>query len=808
MEEERFEEEVFAPQLAAAPDTVKDSLASALAALDLGTPAVDTTAVSLLRSALQQGLPPDPSSVTASHPDAPSPPTAIQAKSVAGWREGGTFSCLPSREEVMRASRRNLVATAAPLPKDTETTSMEAAASAHYPDASDPIAMAEYALKKGWTVFTPRTPGTFPPRPTSQAPGFVPSLDAEGMCKAHAEHCSRCLAHSPCLGVAACHYLANATLPWSATTTGKEGLQATPTPSPYDPVLLAAVAKVKAVGALRVCPPHTIRNYAHAFLAPATDVALSLEQARDISQGGAPGCAAALAAAQPLAAKFLAQYKPQGMAAAQVLEAFQAAELSTLSVRKQRLVVALGGLSPNFIDLRLRYARVMDALRQVRRGWYFCRVDAKSGFYQVKMHHTDTPYLGIAIETDPQGTVEHLTFGRLPMGLGPSGFIFSLYSGMVHSIFRARLKALGLDTDVVSIIFVDDFLVWGASRAILLQARAILLAVMAECGMTIALDKSPEDPVGPGQPRVADTALGLWVNLDTMTVSLPDIKLTKLLMFAIVLHALASQRIPVPTRALAQQGGRLTWMALIECTLPAYIRPLQNFGASGQGRWRAWARSVHRWSTPSAPSEEHALEHVLRKATAGAIQGTVLLSSAPRSSAVFYITSDASGPANAVCIATQSSVLRVVLPDCGGLSIPALEALATPIVLWRYGPLLVDATLVRGSDALGVCYQAAAGKSRRNDCNDLQKLTLLAAHTHNIVVTDKWLTRWENYLTDTGAGHPLPTLASRGIKAPPVQVELVLKGLPHQFLGVWARSMDPQFTFDTGAWEEVNDRGT
>lgn len=795
----------------AAPGPEVTSLTAALAALDLSSPAVDAQAVSLLREALQQGLPPDPTSVTASHPDAPSPPTIIQSKSIAGWNQGETFSTYPSREEVMRASKASLTATAALAPKasrDVETIGMEGAAASHFPDASDPIAMAGYALKQGWKVFTPRTPGAFPPRLSSLAPGFVPPLDAQGMCKAHAQHCPRCQAHSPCLAVAACHFLAEVTLPWVPSGPAQKDLQPEATPSPYDPELLAAVAKVQAAGALRECAPSTILNYAHAFLAPATDVALTPAQSAEISQGGAPGCKAAFAAAQPLAAQFLAQYKPKGMSAAQVLEAFQAAELSTLSIRKKRLVVALGGLSPSFIDLRLRYARVMDALQKVRRGWYFCRVDARSGFYQVKIKQGDSPYLGIAIETDPQGTVKHLAFDRLPMGLGPSGFIFSLYSGMVHSIFRDRLQARGNDPEVVSLIFVDDFLVWASSKALLLEARAILLGVMADCGMTVAEDKSPEDPVGPGQPRVADTALGLWVNLDTMSVSLPDIKLTKLFMFAIVLHTLAVQRIPVPTRALAQQGGRLTWLAMIECTLPAYIRPLQTFGASGHNRWRAWARSVHHWTAPSTLKEEQALAHVLRKATAGTIQGAVLLSTVPRSKAVFYITSDASGEANALCVATQSTVLRVVLPDCGGLSVPALEALATPITLMRYGPSLVDTTIVRGSDALGVCYQAASGKSRREDCNDLQKLTLLAATTHNITVADKWLTRWENYLTDTGAGHPLATLALRGIKAPPVQVELVLRGLPHEFLGDWARSMDPHFTFEVEAWKEINDRGT
>jgi hypothetical protein len=721
------------------------------------------------------------------------------------WLGGECSHPYPTREEIMRASKLEAVHTSA---RDKEEAELQEKSKDYYPDANDPVALADYARKLGLTAFTPRTPGVFPPRIVSLTPGAVPSLDAGGMCKAHAEHCSRCQARSPCLVVAACHYLAEAALPFAdPTSTVREDLQPTPMVAAFDPELVAAVRKVQLVGALSPRTKEHILHYSHAFLAPAYDVELTQQQSLDIGAGGEAGCNAAFAAAQPLATRFLAAYNPRGLKAAQVLEAYQSAELATLTVRKKRLVVALGALSPHFVDLRLRYARLMDVLQRVRRGWYFCRVDARSGFYQVRMKPADSAYLGIALEVDAKGTVEHLAFDRLPMGLGPSGFIFSLFSATVHSIFRARLKARGIDTEVASICYVDDILIFASSKDLLLQARAILLEVMAECGMTVAEDKSPADPVGPGEVRVADTALGLWVNLDTMSISLPAIKLTKLFMFAIVLHELATKRTPVPTRALAQQGGRLTWLSMIECSLPAYIRPLQQFGATGQGRWKAWARSVNHWTGVDVPKQVLALAHVLRKASTGAIKGSALLVSVPRSKAVFYVASDASGPANAVCIATQATVVRFVLPDCGGVSVPALEGLATPLLFWHYGAAFLDATLVRGTDALGVCYQSAASKSRRDDCNDLQKLALLAASTYNTTVRDRWVTRWGNFITDTGAGHPLAMLAERSIKAPPVQVEVVVKGLPKEFLGDWARSMDPHFIFDELAWLERNNRG-
>ena len=48
-----------------------------------------------------------------------------------------------------------------------------------------------------------------------------------------------------------------------------------------------------------------------------------------------------------------------------------------------------------------------------------------------------------------------------------------------------------------------------------------------------------------------------------------------------------------------------------------------------------------------------------------------------------------------------------------------------------------------------------------------------------------------------GAEAPLPGL----------KVEQTLNGLPHEFLGSWARTMEPSFTFSETAWMAWNERG-
>ncbi len=500
---------------------------------------------------------------------------------------------------------------------------------------------------------------------------------------------------------------------------------------------------------------------------------------------------------------------PSGKApsAAAVLRAHEAAERATLPKDKARLVVALGGLSAHFIFLRCRYARLMDTLAHVRKGWYAIKCDALSGYYQLPLSPSEQPYCGIAIVTDAEGTVEHFLFTRLPMGLGPSAFIFSLFSGLVHEIFVRRWAssaAARAGALTVSFAYIDDIVIFCSTKEAAMEARELLLATMRECGMTPNLAKTSPAPVGHDSPSPQDVYLGLRLNLATLTLHLPAEKQIRTLAGALVLQRCAAAGLPVPELSLARLGGRVVWWSNVDPLLSSHTRELCTWtNWSRWGKASEWRRAIHTFGATSA-SQLNALLWFTARAEQGLLKGCTLLSPGRP---CLVATSDASGSANAVAILSEATLTRFVLPDCHILAIPVLEELAAPLFLHRHGEALRGCTLIWGFDALGAAYWLARGKARRDDGNDLVRLVRLACEHYDIVLIVKWLTRWWNFTADHGADFPLHSLPAMGVPVPSVCLELTLQGLPPAFLGAWARKLDPSFLFSR-KWEEVNDRGT
>ena len=77
------------------------------------------------------------------------------------------------------------------------------------------------------------------------------------------------------------------------------------------------------------------------------------------------------------------------------------------------------------------------------------------------------------------------------------------------------------DPSIVSFVYIDDFVLLCKSPQLARQARALLLSIMEDCGMTWSEDKtSPVPQDGPLAPR-EDILLGVSVNTATMVVQLP-----------------------------------------------------------------------------------------------------------------------------------------------------------------------------------------------------------------------------------------------------------------------------------------------
>ena len=833
-------EELGAPALAEVPPQdnygLLQSTLGQLAATD--SPEVDIQALCALRTAISGSLhSPNPSAVTALDPAAPLPLSTLQASSFEGWCKGSA-STLPTRREALRVSRDYLADST--TSQDHEASSLRDEACYWAPSAMDPCELAEHAHKAGWQAFTPATPKVFAP---ILAAGTLPALNPAGLHAAHKPCCLRCTKGSPCYGAAAINYLACASLPWSSEVRP----QSSPVIAPYSPSLVKHVRKVVALGALVPTPKDEIQYFSPVFVAEVYGVDITASDAASMSGGGPDGakavhdasiraadafmrafgkeCRAAASDHSPTSSSsgtspdpplnpasspsepsepLSAPYWPHGYKPSpkQVLAAYRAAEAATCPLLKERLVVALGGLSKHFVEIRLRYARLMEALALTREGYVIVKVDCKAGYYQVPVSPADQPFLGIAVEVDAEGTVEYFTFARLPMGLGPSAFIFSIFSGMVHDIFRARC-----DPSIVSFVYIDDFVLLCKSAELARQARALLLSIMGECGMTWSEEKtSPVPQDGPLAPR-EDILLGVSVNTANMVVQLPAAKRVRAVSSALILLRCAQAGVPVPEDSLAKLAGRLIWASTVEPLIPSHTRAItRNINHSQwRGRWSVWRSAARFWS----PGEQldsliSELSWFVNCSFKGVFVGSRLLGRTHNPLQQIFFASDASG-SNALALVSEASVLRVHLPDCEGVAIAVLEALALVILLWRYGPALKGCTIVIASDALGALYWHCSQKARRDDANDLEKLVALACDRYDIVLLFKWITRWHNFISDRGCISLDAVSHIQG--APPVRVQLSLSGLPCDFLRPWALSLDPTFSFSVKAWQTHNSRG-
>jgi hypothetical protein len=136
--------------------------------------------------------------------------------------------------------------------------------------------------------------------------------------------------------------------------------------------------------------------------------------------------------------------------------------------------------------------------------------------------------------------------------------------------------------------------------------------------------------------------------------------------------------------------------------------------------------------------------------------------------------------------------------------IAVVELLSTVIILMTYGHLLHGFVVDVASDALGACEWANKRRSSRPEVNDLFKLIGAASHSLDVVLAQRWLTRWRNYRSDRGAS--LPIEEARAILDMGLAAEITLAGLPCDFLRPMADAYYPSLQFNTAAWAIVNKR--
>jgi hypothetical protein len=466
---------------------------------------------------------------------------------------------------------------------------------------------------------------------------------------------------------------------------------------------------------------------------------------------------------------------------------------------KLRGVVDMGMLSNHKIKLRMRYHRLLEWLKGLRRGKKLGKSDFQGGYYHLPLGKEAKWYTGIAVKMK-DGTTRYYVYLRLPMGAAASPFIFCLYSSEIMRILKIRLQRKGIIVALSGLI--DDIFFYG-DEADVSRTLEELKALCAQIGATLSVEKT----LGPCGEAVV---LGVVVNTDNMTLSLPVEKLIRTLIGVRIFQGAIARKWRVPHVSLAQLGGRVVWLGNVDDETPSHTGALCVWTKFGHGRWRAWSHDHHTWgSGHDLCAYSKALDWLWAKAEGGTLASTKMVDPQdPRwGRRVLFAVDATGGPTPGLGIVSELSALRITFEGWEGVHrpdiLPVLEFLTPLIIMVEYGDILEEygCHMSVASDALGVCFWAMGRKSHREEANDIAKLQ--AAHTKNTNVwyVQRWLSRWFNWKSDrTASTQSVEDLRAAGVHLPMYGATLTLKGPPEVFLKGFAEKVYPGFKFSK-AWK-------
>jgi hypothetical protein len=403
--------------------------------------------------------------------------------------------------------------------------------------------------------------------------------------------------------------------------------------------------------------------------------------------------------------------------------------------RKNRLIANAKPLNRYVEPWHYRMHDVWRLLDGVQQGGWMAKADVRRGFY----------HLPLAQEAWKLFTFYHRgrlhSFRRLPMGLCTSPGFFSWVTAEVN----AWLHVAGVDAHIV---YLDDFVVYGHTRARCAEALALLKAVCARVGVELAGDGKTSD-----EPAQTITALGVEIDLEAYTATLPAGSLIKLGIYVGLALRAARAGEKVPTKVLKSIAGRAGWVSSLNPTMRLWTSGMDRLLHAGEGR-----TSMRQVPSDVVP----ALEYIERALTRGTLRGeTICPHSAARAQQTVTITTDAHLSEGAAAIAMRLGdgvQLRVELPDCVGsatraaVHIVVLELLAVAGAVCRWGRALRGCTVVCGIDNSAVVDIVNSGRSDRADVLELVREVYAAARRYDLRVVCRWLPRWYNFRNDRVAG--------------------------------------------------------
>ena len=215
----------------------------------------------------------------------------------------------------------------------------------------------------------------------------------------------------------------------------------------------------------------------------------------------------------------------------------------------------LGSALNDLADLdKYSYQTIREAAALIRPQDYLAKVDLASAYRSVKIHPDDYPLTGLHWTFQGDDGPTYISDTRLPFGAKKSSGIFSALTQVVRHIVEKQ----GL---VRLVAYLDDFLIVGRSYTECREGMNSLIKTLRTLGFSINYNKVE----GPTQVL---TFLGVEINTQEYTLSLPEAKLNQLL--AEVATTLSHKN--ATKRELQSLVGRLGWAAQVLYGGRAHLR--------------------------------------------------------------------------------------------------------------------------------------------------------------------------------------------------------------------------------------------
>lgn len=187
------------------------------------------------------------------------------------------------------------------------------------------------------------------------------------------------------------------------------------------------------------------------------------------------------------------------------------------------------------------YQTIQDAVDLVQTGCYLAKIDLSQAYRSVKIHKSNLPATGLKWTFEGDQKPTYLVDRRLPFGARKSPFIFT-------ELGQAVKRIMGSKGFPGIVVYLDDFLIIGASREECRQAMNILLKLLRKLGFGINYNKVE----GPSQNL---TFLGIVFDTVNMTLELPKEKIQELLS---ILKNVCQKR-KISKKSLQSLAGKLNF---------------------------------------------------------------------------------------------------------------------------------------------------------------------------------------------------------------------------------------------------------